>query len=451
MGRPTPRWTGKGWEVDLRKPWGLGRHRVEAPPPPPGELEATHEAYALLARLERERPQGAQLSLPATAGRTIGQLLTEWIEKRGYRRGGSSWVRETAARVQKELGHVALAEICGPRGWEILGEWRTKVRETGYPRHYAHKTITVVCGAATMRDRLSVLRGAFEWAADPKQRYMPFVPNLPDARLHQGEVYYTPREEWIDEPTFRAVRDAIYCGPSAAATIESAWRRYGTPWPGCTIDDFIARRRLFLSWSFYSGMREQDVAAINDLSVSADFGFYWPFGRKTSDEEGDPEKMPDPLRADLEYERRRLGRTYFRGEPVTGGPWPRVCEVLRAACRKAGVPPFDVMTLRHSFAYHKALSGKCDRDQTARLMHLQTSALVRRVYNNVTPARCRDEAGAAWPEMRTRAPGTGSARILPLSAHQVQTKAPEVVAPSGIAKRLPKQQKGTGLNARNVK
>jgi len=51
-----------------------------------------------------------------------------------------------------------------------------------------------------------------------------------------------------------------------------------------------------------------------------------------------------------------------------------------------------------------------------RLMGHSDSKMIRNVYLQIPSRSKRNEAGAAWPTMRTAAPGTGVARISPIRA-----------------------------------
>jgi integrase len=246
----------------------------------------------------------------------------------------------------------------------------------------------------------------------------------------------------VDQATFRVVRDAIYREGMGTGPLVGIWRREGLPWEGCTVEDFVARRRLYLSIAFYTGLREADLDALDDRCVSADLGYYRRSSRKTGDDLGFLEKCPAQLRADLEYERRRLGRPYREGEKIAGGPWPSVARVLRAACIRVGVPPFNVMDLRRSFAYHLAIAGVSEAT-TTRLMSHKDSRMVRTVYRQFPVAGERDDAGR-FPEMTTPVPGTSTARIV-----SITTGGP--VACHSVAKSRPNCHSEGNLNARNIK
>jgi len=394
---PTPRWDPSiaRWRLDLRCPWGAGRHLLDCPPPPSGTIAAVHAAYALLGRLSAKRPSG-QLCLAGTGARSLAQLLDEYVNARTYRTaGGRRWVKTTAACVRHELGHLPLAELVGARGPEILWAWRDEIRSRPGRR----------VGPRAMQDRIVVLSMALRWASEPPRRWIPCVPSMPDPRIDESEAMWTPQTRWVEECTFRTVRDCIFSSGMSAGVLARL---------GHDPEDYYARRRLYLSFAAYTGMRRHDLDLLDDFSASLEAGCFWRWGRKTSAEEGYPEDMPPPLISDLKLERKRLGRPWYRGEPIAGGPWPNVCRVLAAACRRLGIEPFNLRDLRRSFCYHKALATPpVAEEDLVRLMGHADSRMIRAVYLQIPPASRRNAAGSAWPTapaIRTGEP----ARVVPI-------------------------------------
>lgn len=426
MAVPDPKWdkTDCVWRLDLREPWKLGRHVIHGEPPPAGKIPALHAAYAMLARLQAARPPQAQCELPGTAGRTVGQLLEEYTAQRKYRSlGNRKSVEATAARIRRELGHVPLVALTRA----VLAEWRDTVR-AGYVRTYpGGAAVAVNVGCKAMRERVSVLRRALKLAVE--QGYLASVPPLPDPKLGDDEQFFCPGVAWVDEATFLAVRDSIYLGPMGTSALEGHWRKGGLPWPGCTLEDYIARRRLYLSFALYTGLRRHDLDLLSDLSVAPAFGVYYRTSHKTHLVRGVPERMPPPLAEHIqrELDRRKL-LAFPPGDLICGGPWHRVTRVLAVACRHVGVPPFDLRVLRRSFAYHKAADGVA-KDKLKDLMSHSTSAMLDHVYAQIPDAGTRDDAGARWPELRTRA--AGAARILPISVAAGVAKVPPKVLRDG--------------------
>lgn len=392
---PTPKWRDGKWQVDLRTPWNLGRHFVDAAPPPHGLVDAIHAAYALLARLEAARPPQTQLSLLGARERTFAALVDEYLARRRYRsNGGKRGVEEYARAVKRDLGHLPLSAFLPPKGTDLLfatvEAWR--------------KTIA----AGTANNRLCLIRCALRWGTEPGRRYLDALPTFPSPKVEPDELLSRRLDKWVDEATFRAGRERIYEHQTARNMLAADLRRQGFAGTAAEVHDLICRRRLFLSFAFYTGMRRFDLFCLVDRSVSPDFECFCRTGHKTGIDES-AEDIPDPLLADLEFERQRLGRPYRKGEAIAGGPWKNVCRVLATACDLAGVERFNLRDCRRSFVYHKALGGLSEED-CIRLMGHRDSRMIRSVYLQLLPRLRRNHAGKTWPKTHA-VPGTGAARI----------------------------------------
>jgi integrase len=403
--RPTPVWDGKLWRLDLRA-IGLGRYVVDAPA---GDLaEAVHAARDIYEREIAARAlTSSQLALPGTSGRTVGQAFEAWLQFRANDRrtrwrseGGESWTRCTAAVLVKDLGPRLLRDFAPPGGAATLIAYRDEVRgRAGSPVR-----------ARAMQDRLMVLAQLLRWCADAERLWIPAVPNIPDPRVDAGELLRNPLDVWIDEATFRAARDRICESSQAREGMRRELEALELPADAAAVDDRIARRKLYLSFAFYTGMRRHDLNLVDDRSVSPDFNFFVRFGRKTGIRPN-WESICPPLTEDLAVECARLGRGYHKGEAIAAGPWTRAPKVIAAAAAAAGVQAFDLRTCRRSFVMHKALAGVEEVD-LVRLMGHKDSAMIRGVYLQVPPRTIRNAAGAAWPVQTSTVPGTGGARVL---------------------------------------
>jgi integrase len=404
--RPTPTWDGCSWRLDLR-PLGLGRYVVDAPA---GDLaEAVHAARDIYEReLSARAITDAQLSLPGTTGRTFGQAMAAWLKYREGDRllrwktpGGERWTRCTAAALVRDLGPRLLRDFAPPGGGATLLAYRDEVRA----RAGAHRV-----GPRAMQDRLIVVSQLLRWCADPARLWIPAVPNFPDPRIDSSELLHNPLDTWVDEATFRAVRAAICASFQSREGLRRELVSLELPADAAAVDDRIARRRLYLSFAFYTGMRRHDLNLLDDRSVSPDFSCFVRFGRKTG-VRPTWETVCAPLGCDLDAERARLGRDYRLREQIAAGPWERAPNVIAAAAAVASVQAFDLRTCRRSYVMHKALAGVAEAD-LIRLMGHKDSAMIRGVYLQVPPRTVRDAAGAAWPVQTSTTPGTGQARIL---------------------------------------
>lgn len=406
MDYPTPTWRNGKWHLDLRKPWDCGRHVLSVPAgPPEGAVAAVNASWALLLELRGQASLlRVQEALPGLDGRTVGDLLKEFLAyrlsaKKWGSEGSAEWGRAVCARLVRDIGRRPLAEFAPPDGLAHLEEYRDLCRAGSLGERV---------GAGRMNAIFCFLRQAFRWAAHPSRLWLPFMPEFPDPRIKAGELIHPALNEWIDEASFRAVRAAIYTCPRAFAALVGALDGRASD-----AHDLICRRQLYLSFAFYTGQRKRDLDSLDDSRLSLDLASYVCFSTKTH-RDPCPFRCVPPLLADLQAERRRLGRPYKRDEAICGGPWPTVTEVIAKAARSIGLPPFDLRTCRRSFAQHKAAAGVQEGDLQRLMMH-SDSRMIRRIYQRFLPAERAVEAGIAWPEIATNLPGTGLARVIPIT------------------------------------
>jgi integrase len=404
MSHPKPVWDNVAsvWRVDLRSPWKLGRRIVNAPPPPGGLATAIHAARDLLDALRSETiVTSPQLSLPGTLGRTVESVAEQYLAEREFRGTSGKWLRETAKVMCREIGREPLRIFQTADGAARLLAWRDEVRGRGV-------------GPRAMKDRLNVFSLIWRWCADAPRQWVSLMPVLPSPKTSEKEVLHHPAMRWIDESTFRAVRAAIYDNVFARTSIAKELRNEGLPCDASDVRAYIARRQLYLSFAFYTGMRRFDLNAISDAYLSPDFDCYWRHGHKTGVEVA-AESICEPFRRDIAAERSRLGRSWHQGELICGGPWFHATRVIATAARKLGLENFDLMTCRRSFVYHKALAG-VPESKLINLLGHSDSRMIRGVYLLLQPRLQRDEAGAAWPRHLSVVPGTGGGRVLPLGS-----------------------------------
>jgi integrase len=398
---PTPVWDSGHcvWRVDLRAPWQLGRRTVDAPPPPAGLVEAIHAARDLLESLRaRSALSDPQLSLPVH-GPTVDVACAAYVAEREYRGTSGKWLRANRDLLCRELKGVPLASLVTPDGALRLLSWRDGVRGRGV-------------GPLAMKDRLCVFALMWRWCAAPPRQWVYLMPVLPSYKTSEDEALRHPAVTWIDESTFRAVRAAIYDNRYARSSIAAELRAQGFLSAGAAaVRDYVERRKLYLSFAFYTGMRRLDLNGITDAYLSREFDCYFRHGHKTGIEVA-AESICPPFASDIAAESRRLGRHWRTGELICGGPWFHATRVIAVAARKLGIQKFGLMTCRRSFVYHKALAGVSE-PKLVNLMGHVDSKMVRAVYLTLQPRLQRDEAGAAWPKSLTSVPGTGDGRVLP--------------------------------------
>ncbi|HJX52563.1 MAG TPA: hypothetical protein VJ801_07345 [Polyangia bacterium] len=403
MARPIPYWNPSraAWDLDLRTPWALGRHTLRLPAPPAGLIEAINAARDLLDAL-RAGATSSQLDLPGAAGRTLAATITDFLEEARFSStGGERWKRETCALLRRELGNHPLSAFAPPPGTALLWSYRDERR--------------LQVGPKAMESRLIVLQQILRWSTEPARAWLTFLPTFPSCKLRANpdEKIRVALSKWIDEATFRTVRARIFEHQTARNVLGFVLRQAGRPDDAAAVRDLVCRRRLYLSFAFYTGMRKHDLDEISDAYLSPEFDTYWRHGRKTGAEVA-PESICPPFLADILAERRRLDRPWKTGELIAGGPWKNAPRVLAIAARNASVAPFNLMDCRRSFVYHKALAG-VPMDKLVNLMGHSSSRMIQGVYLLLQPRLQRDTAGAAWPAALTAVPGTGAGRLIPFS------------------------------------
>jgi hypothetical protein len=240
---------------------------------------------------------------------------------------------------------------------------------------------------------------------------LPALPLKPKPAV-TGETLRSPDSPWYTEADFRALRDGLFAGSEQEL---SAWlARAGAG----SVIDYVARRRLYLSFAFYTGMHVADLDALSDDHVSPDFGSYTRTNTKSARSVGlatfdCPEGLWDDIRAEVA----RLGRPWRVGELICGGPWPNGSRVLQSTAKRLGLPlPVNFRSVfRRSTAYEYAVRGWSEREVADILGHVD-ERMVREVYRRV-PLRLRSPVKIPWNRESTARllggqPWTGRAKLL---------------------------------------
>lgn len=413
---PTPVQTEGKWLVDLRA-WGLGR-RIPLGPDTLSEVEAVNLAWVKLNELRAARAAepGAQLELSPRGARPelFTQLLDQWAsrQRRGTKAGKHGRAK-VVKQVRAGLGAYELSELDGPEGDDRLRDYLTSIEGLA---------------PVTIRWRFSVIFSALRFAAERGWMRRPAViprEDLPAKR--------PPKFEYIDEPTFRAVRDATFVRSPALAA--EARRR------GETLDVYVARRRAGLSLLFYLGLHTRDVfgdpederndegfvAGFTDGELSLDFGVYTRVNSKSAAHVPVEQfELPEPLIDDLRALLRVLGREAFHpGERIAGGYWPHAAAVMNRAAKRLAVPGhINPRLLRKSYAREMFKRGYTIKEVSDRMGHADTRML-QEVY-----ARTPRPMGSAKTRWLRPAPGTqpahSGARVvtfpLPIRSQSETTK-----------------------------
>jgi integrase len=221
---------------------------------------------------------------------------------------------------------------------------------------------------------MQVLRfaGARGWAICPQ------VPPLPPRPV--------PVFNWVNEALFRAIRDEIFSRGERVAP------------------EVYARRRVYLSWLFYTGAHTADADALTTDALFLDGGAYIRHNEKSARVVPDEQfEMPEPLIDDLRELERGLGHELWPGSPFAGGPWPHVARIVGRAARRLGVAhPVNPRVLRRSFAREMFQRGYAVQEVADRMGHVDLRML-HEVY--VRTPRAAGAARSKWKRPRTPAPG----------------------------------------------
>lgn len=392
------------WVCDLSD----GRRIVIGRARPPG-LPVLTELQAGAALLAGLLAAPAQQALSPTLGTIFDELRAARAtpgDARAWRTvHGRRWWDQARARLRPWDARRMLEFEPGQHHMSALAlEVRTALRaEVGGKR--AH-------------DVLTVLWQALRWAVDGG--WLQRLPRRPSA-LGPGESLRTDhRAEWWVEADMRALRAALYRDLD-----NPRYRVLRDDLPGAalragcaSVAEFIAKRRLFVSFSYYTGMRRADLESLDNLAVSTLTGQYSRRGQKTGVA---PKKFPMPaqLADDVDELLRLLGRPFRSGEKILAGRWPTVTAVWRAAAQAAKLPlrPAPTpMVFRRSCAREYALRG-WERGHTADILGHVDTKMVTDVYEDPAIPQSRG-AGVPWDAPIGPREAGKTAVILDFSTHR---------------------------------
>lgn len=378
------------WKVRLSRQ-GFGWHYVLGPASLPRE-QAIHLAYAKLEELRAARlaEPHAQLELQTGPPRTLAAAVDAWrAVKRVKRQASERYVKTYAARVIRDLGSYNLLQFVDGGGQERITAYLDRMLAAG-------------AASRTVRNVLSTLKQVLRFSANPERRWIPFVPEFP----RQPELP-APLYQWIDEPLFRHLRAQLYAPGVEWDALVSWLRRAGNRKLGSP-ELFVERRRVYLSWLFYTGVRNQDADHLSADDVSLDFGVYTRRAQKTSAE---PMQfaMPEPLVDDLRAYLAAAGREFFLPkERIGGGRWANVARILQRKARELGIE-VDVTPriFRRSFAREMFVLGYEPREVAEMMGHVDLSML-QEIY--VQTPRPKGPARSLW---RRTVPGAHGGNVGP--------------------------------------
>jgi len=395
-----PRWT-----LDLR--WaGLGQYTLRTPGLPDLAIEATQEAFDVLLR-ERESAQLKAKQGSIFAGPTLRKVARDWLEEREHATsGGRRYVEGYVKAIQDRFGARAVRQFGGPAGTQVLRGWRDDMAKEGLT-------------PKTRRNYLNVLVQILEYAA--ARDLIEGMPVKPRPTL-ENETLVSPEFATLTEADFRALRAELYRGSEGELR---AWLRRSRQHRGMTVEAYVAVRRLYLSFGFYTGVHVADLDALTDNHISPDFDCYWRQNRKSAAALSIAEPAggawcdaPEPLMLDVQEELRRLGRPFRAGELICGGSWSQGSRVLAATAARLNLGPVTFRsTLRRSTVREYAIRGWSVQEIAHLLGHVD-DRMVRAVYGRVPP-RHRSPVKIPWSAESSRrvlggAAWTSRAKVVPL-------------------------------------
>lgn len=413
--KPTPKLHQGKWTVDLRG-WGFGQRCVLGTNPQAPLVDAVYDAFALLIGLQDEarRKGRAQQELFEARSRTVADAAKEFgAEKVCRAAGGREWFEKELRLVVRDLGKTLVSNWQPPEGTRLLRVFRDRCRAD-------REANGLGLSAKTTKSRLAILKALLQ--REVHEGHLRTLPGFPSALIRDGEAFYQPKFLWIDEPTFRQLRARIYSDPTTFGGLRAslAKQREGTrSVTDADLLDYVARRRLYLSFGFYTGLRTADLDALTESWAYPHDCKYRRHSEKTvAYTRDDWPEMPEPLQRDCLDELARLGRPWRSGELIAGGPWSTAARVASQAGRDVGLSiHVDMRVLRRSFVRQLRLLGY-ERDDVRVLMgHRADSRLVDQVYDMVpapqvsvrTRWRIRDEAPATVLPFAREASASGAA------------------------------------------
>lgn len=342
------------------------------------EVEAVHATYRLVEKLRREGPQ---LPLPdvESTGPTFAQACD--VLERARRRermsdDNSRYVFGYLKQVRAELGHYQLRAFEGTAGDDVLIDYRNRLVDEGKgPKTRANRLNTA----------MQVLRRA------QREKWLAYLPEKPCPCVGK-ETLSAPIFSWYSETDFRALRADVFRQDVGLRKL----------FPDAAVRaDYIAKRRLYLSFSFYTGLHTADLDRLDDSQASPQIGAYERRNSKSAKCIAPTWlDMPEQLKLDCLSEFERLGRPWRTGEQICGGPWPESTRTLQAAAKRLGLPPYNHRVARRSCAREYCLRGWSERDVAEVLGHVD-QRMVREVYARV-PVRLRSPTKIPWDIRSTR-------------------------------------------------
>jgi integrase len=380
--------------VDLRS-LGHGQ-RYTLGPAALGREAALHAAYETLDRLRgrglADAPQRTMFDDGAPV--YVGALLDRWYMEKRYGSAGAARYGKTYTRVVRcELGEYKLTDFAPPAGNARLAA-------------YVGSLIANGNAGRTIRNKLSTIEQALRLAVE--RGWLAAMP------LHPRELPQKapPSFHWITDKMFRALRSEVLRCASFSQLRRSIGKKP-------TTDDlalYVERRRMYLSWLFYTGCHHHDADHATADWLFLDGRAYIRHNNKSAACVPDEQfEMPEPLYEDLRALERLQGRPFYPGESFTGGPWLNVSRALQDAAKALQFPHgVNPSILRRSYAREMILRGYTIQEVSDRMGHADQRMLIEIYHRTPRPSGHPRSRWTLQSSAPTGAPPSGLATVLRL-------------------------------------
>lgn len=337
-------------------------------------------------------------------GQTLGDVILLHADSREYDTDwGERWARGVYKRIARDLGNFELAAFDGHSGDVILLKWKEQLWARGIGGH-------------TVRGYMKQLFRVLKWAQSRR-----LITNLPEEpkRLNPegaGPVYVPKYDHWV-EADFRRLRDHF----ADNALAKGYWNR----WLKTREEqlDFVAKRKLYLSVAYYTGMHTFDLDRVKAEWLSWEVGRYRRVNHKSAACIREAcFDMPEQFQRDCEEEAQRceaLGRPWRPDDLVCGGEWRASCKLLGTSVRhlwpdeRTRPCAWNFRIARRSTAWEYCVRGWSAESIAEILGHVDRK-MVDAVYRRADELRLISATRAPWAI--GSAPGgqarTSSAKVL---------------------------------------
>jgi len=354
--------------------------------------------------------------LPGLAGRagmTLADAILTYVDGRDYERDASEvYVKGLCARIKRHLGHLELSDFDGRAGSLVVLRWVESLRDG------TAKGLKKPLSGHTVQNYLMQLYAVLEDALDAGQiRALPKMPKRLQDKA--GPVYVPKWEHWV-ETDFRRLRDEWAEDILRGGRWSKAYGPDREVWK-----DIIAKRKLYLSMAYYTGLHTADLDRVPAEWLSWEVGRYRRENTKSAScVRPAVFDMPEQLQVDCAEEARRchdLGKPWRPDDLVCGGPWSQGCDLMRTAWRRLWPdernrpPTWNFRLARRSTAWEYCVRG-WPAELIAEILGHIDRKMVSEVYRRcdqlglISPVRLPWKIGTA-PKGQSR---TGRAKVIEL-------------------------------------